>query len=99
MFPLDIKSEMSQFVSLFFFVTIFLGFGTGIISVFVAEDRLFLALDWNFLIIFFVTGDEYWTFQNDQGYAIYQSRACPCMHTHKQQHSSSSGWQSCLPLI
>ena len=84
MLSLDIKSEMSEFASLFFFVTIFLGFGTGIISVFVAEDCLFLALDWNFLIFFFVIGDEYWTFQKGQGYAIYQSSACPCMHTHKQ---------------
>ena len=52
MFFLVIKSETSQFVSLFFFTTFFGVFGWDIFSVFVAEERLFLAFDWNFLLYF-----------------------------------------------
>ena len=55
---LVLKSEASQFASPFFFTTFFGFFGWGISSVFVAEERLFLAFDWNFFIAFFVTGDE-----------------------------------------
>ena len=42
---LVIKSDTSQFVSLFLFTTFFWVFGWGIFSVFVAEERLLLAFD------------------------------------------------------
>ena len=58
MLVLLIKYETSQLVSIFFFTTIFWFFGWGMFSVFVTEERLFLAVDWNFFISFFVTGDE-----------------------------------------
>ena len=85
-FVLVEKPEISHFDHPFFLLDPFFGwFLGGIFFLSLLEKPVSSWRLIGILLLYFLGLEmKYWTYQNDQGYAIHQSRVCLCTHAYTQ---------------